>query len=48
MGSNVKSVKEAHIIIALLKLDKVNKLPYIVIDVFFFGLSAIPRSHPEE
>ena len=48
-GSSVRPEKEAHIsdiITDLAKLDKANKVPWVVIDAF--SLDAIPRSHPEE
>ena len=48
-GSNVRSEQDANlqdIIAALMKLDKVDKLPCVVIDAGSLGI--IPRSHPEE
>ena len=47
--TNARSEKEAHvadIINALIKLDKANKVPTIVLGVLSLGL--IPCSHPEE
>ena len=48
-GSNVRSEQDANlqvIIAALMKLDKVDKLPCVAIDAGSLGI--IPRSHPEE
>ena len=48
-GSNVRSEQDANlqdIIAALMKLDKVDKLPCVVIDAGSLGI--ISRSHPEE